>query len=84
MAVRFTWQPESILEGVKALFGRFQFFKQLLPPGWMGEIPRSDHIDPFPSGPQIQMFGNTVSAGCPGIAGVNMQIRQKHPVSSLS
>ena len=70
--------PVLVFQYVKAFFCRDKLFGELLAPGGMGEIPRSDQVEPLPPRPQIKALGHAFLACCSGIFGVYMKICNKH------
>lgn len=65
---------------IQPLFGGDQFLCKLGPPGRMGKVPRSQKVDSLSARPKVQMGGITVTAGSPGIFGMDMQIGNKQNV----
>ena len=63
---------------VQPVFGGDQLLPELLPPGGVGEISGAQDGNSLPAGPKLQHFRNTVPAGSPGVAGVNVQVGKNH------
>ena len=73
-----------VSEHIHSFLRGLQFLSQFFSPSRMGKVAGSHNMNPFPTGPQIQMLRGTVFAGGSGIAGMNMQICNVHSVTFLS
>ena len=71
-------QAAAFLNAVKSLLRRFERVFQLLPPGGMGEIARTDEAYALAPRPKIQVGDVPVLARCSRIFRMNMQICYVH------
>lgn len=62
-------------QAIQPVFGRNQLFCQFGSPSGMGKVPSTQKLNAFSPCPKIQMGGVAISAGGPGVFGMDMQIR---------
>ena len=78
LAVGAVGQAELRAEAVEAVSGGDQLFLELLAPGGVGEVSGAQDGNALAAGPEVQGFGGAVPAGGPGVAGVDVQVGEKH------